>query len=214
MTLLDEALDLARSAALEAGELLLSQLGRLVVEEIGSKSAARDLVTAADLASERLIVRRIRERFGDHAIEAEEEVHEQRRDGLRWLVDPLDGTVNFVHGIPCFCVSIAMYDGDVPQVAVVHAPRLGETFCATRGGGATLNGKPIRVSSATGALGLCARDRLSLPSGRAGERQPRELHGGLPRGARPAAVGLGRAGSGLHGRWPLRRILGTALGRP
>jgi myo-inositol-1(or 4)-monophosphatase len=154
LSLLDDALEVARGAALEAGEILLAHLGRLDPAEVGSKSAARDLVTAADVASERHIVRRIRERFAGHAIEAEEEVHDAARDGLRWLVDPLDGTVNFVHGIPCFSVSIAMYDGDVPEVAVVHAPKLGETFCAVRGAGATLGGERIRVSRAA-ALGDC-----------------------------------------------------------
>ena len=154
MSELDDVLDVAHTAALEAGEILLSHLGRLSRDEIGSKSAARDLVTAADVASERHIVRRIRERFPGHAIEAEEEVHDTDRSGPRWLVDPLDGTVNFVHGIPCFCVSIAMYDADVPQVAVVHAPKLGETFCAVLGRGTTLNGERVRVSDAA-ELGDC-----------------------------------------------------------
>src|SRR5262249_47287964 len=70
----------------------------------------------------------------------------------RWFIDPLDGTVNFVHQIPAFAVSIALYSGVEPEVAVVHLPRLGETFTAARGDGARLNGAAIRVS---GASELC-----------------------------------------------------------
>jgi myo-inositol-1(or 4)-monophosphatase len=147
-------LQFAQAAAEEAGGVLLDHLGRLEVGQVASKSARRDLVTAADLASERLLVARLRERFPDHAIEAEEQTQDARGDDgeLRWFLDPLDGTVNFVHGLPAFAVSMALWRGDTPEVAVVHAPRLGETFCALRGGGATLDGKPIRVS-ATAALG-------------------------------------------------------------
>jgi len=148
------ALEVAREAALEAGRVLLEHFGHLQAGEIGSKSAARDLVTAADLASERAIVARLRARFPEHAIEAEEETHDapSAEGGLRWFIDPLDGTVNFVHQLPIFAVSIALYRGGVPEVAVVHAPKLGETFTATRGGGAQLDGRGIRISS-TSALG-------------------------------------------------------------
>lgn len=145
---LERALSVAREAALEAGALLLEHFGRLVPSEIGSKSAARDLVTSADVASERAIVARLRAAFPEHAIEAEEETHDRERDGddLRWFLDPLDGTVNFVHGLPVFAVSIALYRGPTPLAAVVHAPRLAETFTATRGSGARRNGEPISVS--------------------------------------------------------------------
>jgi len=147
-----QALELARTVAIEAGELLLGHYGRLNGAEIRSKSAARDLVTAADVASERHIVERIRAEFPGHAIEAEEEVHELGANGPRWLIDPLDGTVNFVHNIPCFCVSIALYVGNMPLCAVVHAPVLRETFCASVGRGATLNGHPLAVTG-TAKLG-------------------------------------------------------------
>ena len=147
---LQHALAVARGAALEAGELLLAQQGKLVAGEIATKSAARDLVTKVDLACERAIVARLRAAFPGHAIEAEEEVRDARDDERpRWFVDPLDGTVNFVHGLAAFGVSIALYRGREPQVGVVHLPRLCETFCALRGGGATLDGRAIHVSSAT-----------------------------------------------------------------
>lgn len=142
-------LRVARAAALEAGELLMQHFGHLAQSQIRSKTAARDLVTQADLSSERLLVERLRGAFPDHAIEAEEEVRDpDTAERPRWFIDPLDGTVNFVHGLPAFAVSMALYARGRPEVAVVHLPRLGETFCAVRGGGAELDGMPIHVSSA------------------------------------------------------------------
>ncbi len=141
-----EILSVAHEAALEAGEILLTHFGHLEASEIGTKGVARDLVTAADLASERLLVARLRAAFPDHAIEAEEEVCDSASDRPRWFLDPLDGTINFVHRLPCFAVSMGLYSGGVPEVAVVHAPRLGETFHATRGGGAWQGERRIAVS--------------------------------------------------------------------
>ncbi len=146
--ILKEAVDSAR----EAGDVLMQHFGRLSSAQIGSKDVARDLVTAADVASERAIVARLRARFPSHEIEAEEETKDETRGGLRWFLDPLDGTINFVHELPAFCVSLALYDGTTPEVAVVHAPRLGETFWAVRGGGAFLDGRRLRVST-TDTLG-------------------------------------------------------------
>ncbi len=134
----EEACAVALAAAREAGELLTNALGSFDRSRIARKSSARDLVTAADVASERCLVGRLRARFPRHAIEAEEEVRDEPGAGPRWFLDPLDGTVNFVHELPCFAVSMALYAGAVPEVAVVHAPRLGETFHAVRGGGAFL----------------------------------------------------------------------------
>jgi myo-inositol-1(or 4)-monophosphatase len=127
----------------------------LQAAQVRSKGVRRDLVTEADLASERLLVGRLREAFPDHAIEAEEETRDERtgRDAddprPRWFLDPLDGTINFVHEIPCFAVSMGLYLRGQPQVAVVHAPRLAETFTALRGEGAFLNGRRLRVSQAS-----------------------------------------------------------------
>ncbi len=151
---LQQALAVARSAAGEAGEILLRTRGHLSEAQISSKSAARDLVTEVDIECERAIVKRLRAAFPTHAIEAEEEVRDRgdAAAGPRWYVDPLDGTVNFVHGIPCFCVSIALYIDGVGELGVVHAPALGESFHALRGRGAFLNDRPIRVSQ-TSTLG-------------------------------------------------------------
>jgi myo-inositol-1(or 4)-monophosphatase len=146
----------ARSVALEAaraaGEVLMGHLGRLDPARLGRKSAARDLVTEADLAAERVLVERLRAALPGHAIESEEAVKDAASAGPRWFLDPLDGTVNFVHRVPCFAVSLGLFVDGEPEVAVVHAPRLGETFHAVRGGGAFLGQERITVSDC-GSLG-------------------------------------------------------------
>jgi myo-inositol-1(or 4)-monophosphatase len=151
---LEAILGVAESAAREAGVILLEHYGHLDRAAIRSKSAARDLVTAADIASERALVARLRAAFPGHAIEAEEEVKDAADDRPRWFLDPLDGTVNFVHGIPAFSVSMGLFLGRKPLVAVVHVPKLGETFTARAGGGAFLDGRAIHVSDAE-TLGEC-----------------------------------------------------------
>jgi myo-inositol-1(or 4)-monophosphatase len=142
-------LALAVEAARAAGEVILgldslrpaSQRGRAP-----RMKGPRDPVTEADLASERLLVPRLRAAVPQAAVVAEEETHERAGDGLAWYVDPLDGTVNFSQAHPFFAVSLALYRGPEPLVAVVHAPRLRETFAARAGGGATLNGEALAVS--------------------------------------------------------------------
>ena len=83
------------------------------------------MVTDLDVASERLLVEKIRGVFPGHAIEGEEEVLDPLElKGYRWILDPLDGTINFVHGLPAFAVSVALYEDDEPLVGVIHAPLL------------------------------------------------------------------------------------------
>ena len=146
------ALDVAKAAALEAGAGLVRARGEVERVAASSKSSARDLVTAADLASEKAIVARLRAAYPDHAIEAEEETRDAHDERPRWFVDPLDGTVNYVHGLPLYCVSIALWHGGAPLVGVVHAPSLGETWEAARGLGTRRDGLPVRCSS-TATLG-------------------------------------------------------------
>ncbi len=142
--LLAFAVETARSA----GEVIAQHdLGQPHAAPDVTMKGLRDPVTVADLAAERHIVSRIRAAYPANAIFAEEETRDTRRDGLTWYVDPLDGTVNFSQAHPFYAVSIALYDGPTPLVGVVHAPRLGETFAAGRGLGATLNGMPLQVSS-------------------------------------------------------------------
>lgn len=125
-------LDLAR----RAGESLLERFRQqdLAVDFKGP----RDLVTEADLAAESLIKAGLREHFGSVSVLAEENPDAEPRDpnAPLWIVDPLDGTTNFAHGHPLFAVSIALCENDRPQLAVTHAPALGETYAAARGQGA------------------------------------------------------------------------------
>ena len=148
---LEAARDVMLAAARESGEILMSYYGRLDATRMGRKSSVRDLVTEADVASERHLVKRVRAALPGHAIEAEEEVQDEIVDPKqpRWFLDPLDGTVNFVHSLPIFAVSAGLWVENEPQVAVVHLPVLGETFHAIRGGGAFLGEQAIQASSAT-----------------------------------------------------------------
>lgn len=135
-------LSVAREAAAEAAAIILAREGAAQVREKG----LRDLVTAVDEAAERAILARIREHFPDDEVLAEESAEEARHDGRRWIVDPIDGTVNFIHGHPFTCVSICFADRRGPAVGVVHAPLLEEVYHAVRGGGAFLNGRPLHVT--------------------------------------------------------------------
>lgn len=139
--MLDFAVDVAR----RAGTLLHEGLSR--PREIKFKGAI-DLVTEMDVAAEKLILEAIRERFPDHAVLAEESgASEATTSGYKWVVDPLDGTTNYAHGLPIFCVSIGLEKDGEPVLGVIYAPVLGEMYAAEAGKGATLNGQPIRVSA-------------------------------------------------------------------
>jgi myo-inositol-1(or 4)-monophosphatase len=137
-------LHVALSAAAEGASLILAREGASAVRE---KERA-DLVTAVDEAVERLVTERLRSAFPDDAVVAEEFSASAGGQPRRWILDPVDGTTNFVHGHPFVCVSLALEDEEGLAVAVIHAPYLGEVYHALRGGGAFLNGTPIRVSSA------------------------------------------------------------------
>jgi myo-inositol-1(or 4)-monophosphatase len=114
--------------------------------DVAAKSSATDPVSDADRAGERLIVDRLRSARPDDGLLGEEQTDRRGTSGLRWLVDPLDGTVNFLYGRPTWSVSIACVDEDGPLVGVVHQPALDETFHAVRGGGAHLDGRPLAVT--------------------------------------------------------------------
>ncbi len=115
------------------------------------KKGRIDLVTEADLASEKAIVDTIRAHFPDHSILAEESGWTEGNGQATWIIDPLDGTTNFAHNLPVFAVSIAWAEGGVLRHGTVFNPVRGELFRASAGSGATLNDRPIRVS-ATAAL--------------------------------------------------------------
>ncbi len=138
-------LNFAKETAVQAGNILLEKFGKKI--DI-SKKGEIDLVTEADLASEKFIIERIKTRYPLHAILAEESGDAVLiGDGdWKWIIDPLDGTTNYAHGYPCFCVTIAVeYDGEI-VIAVTYDPTRDELFAAERGGGASLNNKTISVS--------------------------------------------------------------------
>lgn len=137
----------AIEAVVRAGDMQLAQLGRDIQV---SKKGAIDLVTEVDLAVERMFRDLIAERFPDHQILAEElGGADVAPEGPCWVFDPIDGTTNYAHGVPIFCASLALEIGGVPHVAAVYDPNRRELFTAERGGGAFLNGKPLRVSAAS-----------------------------------------------------------------
>ena len=142
---------IAEQVALEAGALLKDAYGRVAARE----KRPGDLVTDADLASQRLIAARLLDAFPDHTLLAEEEgVGPDPSRPFRWVVDPLDCTINFAHGFPFWCVSIALEHEGRLVAGVVHNPLSGETFSASERQGATRNGQALRVSGAN-TLGAC-----------------------------------------------------------
>jgi myo-inositol-1(or 4)-monophosphatase len=137
----DELLALATGVAHEAGAGLREFFGRALA--ISAKSTPTDLVSEADVSTERLIRARLETARPDDAIMGEEGDDRPGTSGLRWVVDPLDGTVNFLFGIPQWCVSIACEDSRGAVAGVVFDPMRGETWAASRDGAATLDGAPI-----------------------------------------------------------------------
>jgi myo-inositol-1(or 4)-monophosphatase len=129
--------------AREAGHLLMTYFERHIGFEYKGDV---DLVTEADRASEKLIVQRIREAFPSHDVVGEEGTRKDTGSEFRWYVDPLDGTTNFAHGYPVFCVSLGVESSGAVIAGVLYDPTRDELFTAEKGKGATLNGRPIQVS--------------------------------------------------------------------
>lgn len=136
-------LNFAIRVAKDAGALLRDRVGTTI--DISHKGSI-DLVTDVDLASEKLIREAIATYYPRHEILAEEGGLTESKSEYRWIVDPLDGTTNYAHGYPMFCVSIALEQAGEVVAGVVYDPMREELFTAERGGGATLNNRPIRVS--------------------------------------------------------------------
>ncbi|KAG9443615.1 hypothetical protein H6P81_014955 [Aristolochia fimbriata] len=145
---LAEFLDTAVEAAKAAGEII--RKGFHLKKNVEHKGQV-DLVTETDKACEDLIFNRLKQKFPDHKFIGEETSAEfgtaELTDDPTWMVDPLDGTTNFVHGYPFVCVSIGLSIAKVPTVGVVYNPIMNELFTGIRGQGAFLNGNPIKVSS-------------------------------------------------------------------
>jgi myo-inositol-1(or 4)-monophosphatase len=141
-------LNFAIETAREAGQILLEKFGRKI--EV-SKKADINLVTEADLASEKFIVEKIRSYYPKHSILAEESGESnvlvvEGESRWKWIIDPLDGTTNYAHGYPCFCVTLAVEHNDEIVIGVTFDPTRNEMFAAEKGKGATLNNRKISVS--------------------------------------------------------------------
>lgn len=140
-------LNFAIQTAREAGNLLLEKFGKITSV---TKKGDINLVTEADLASEALIIERIKSFHPKHSVLAEESGEAVVIGGdssWKWIIDPLDGTTNYAHGYPCFCVTIALEHAGEIVVGVTYDPTRDEMFAAEKGSGASLNHKPISVSA-------------------------------------------------------------------
>jgi myo-inositol-1(or 4)-monophosphatase len=141
-------LNIAIEAAKEAGKYLKYSVGKVKSVEI-KKGEERNLVSEIDKTSEEKIIRIIKRHYPSHAILAEESGASSTSADYKWVIDPLDGTTNFLHGLPIFCVTIAVeYRGEI-VAGVVYDPNLEELFTAEKGSGAFLNGKRMKVSQST-----------------------------------------------------------------
>jgi myo-inositol-1(or 4)-monophosphatase len=141
-----ELLEAAKQIACQAGCYIIESMSGL--RQVDYKGRA-NLVTSVDRGSEEIIVQAIRQRYPDHAVLAEETGANACRSDYRWIIDPIDGTTNFVHDYPFFCVSIAVQYRQETVVAVVYDPTRDELFSALKGHGAWLNEQPIHVSKTT-----------------------------------------------------------------
>lgn len=137
-------LQIAKKLANDAGQLAVEYQKKGV--KVHSKGEHNNKVTDADKAVEAFIVKTIRDNFPDHGIISEESEVIHGNSEYKWIIDPIDGTSNFIHGLPMFCISIAVIKNGKPIIGVIEIPRTKETFWAKHGHGAHLNNKKIYVS--------------------------------------------------------------------
>jgi myo-inositol-1(or 4)-monophosphatase len=181
-------LELAQRAARAAGEVLLSYYGR-APEGLESKTSATDPVSDADREAERVIRELLEAERPDDGLMGEEGSRSPAPSGRRWIVDPLDGTVNFLYGLRAWGVSIALEDEEGLAVGVVFNPVSGECFEAERGKGATVNAEPIHV---TGCRSL---DRAMVATGFSYESERRADQAEILVSLLPRIRDLRRAGA-------------------
>jgi myo-inositol-1(or 4)-monophosphatase len=156
---------------------------------VGTKSSQTDMVSEADREAETAIAELLRAERPDDALIAEEGAGDEGTSGRRWVVDPLDGTTNYLYRFPAWCVSVALEDEEGGLAGVVHNPLADETFRAARGGGADLNGEPIVVNDHDDlATALVATGFGYDPDVRAGQAE-------VVRGVLPRVRDLRRAGA-------------------
>ena len=181
-------LELAERAALAAGEVLLGWYGR-PPEGVASKSSATDLVSDADREAERTIRELLESERPDDGLLGEEGSHHRAESGRRWIVDPLDGTINFLYGFPAWAVSVALEDEDGLAVGIVHSPVSGETFRAVRGEGAHLGERRLSVREPV------ALDQALVATGFSYEPARRAIQADVMRELLPRARDIRRAGA-------------------
>ena len=150
-----DAVKVAVEAALTAGKIQTEHADK--IKNISEKDGVRgDVVTEVDILCEKEIIGRIQSTFPNHAILAEESGDSKGNAKSKWIIDPLDGSLNYSHGYPCYCVSIGLEHNGEPVVGVIYNPNLDELFVAEKGQGAALNGNPIKVST----IGTLAKSLL------------------------------------------------------
>lgn len=135
--------------AREAGDFQLRELQDFELSRIEKKGRTNDLVSYVDKETEKLLIEGLKRLVPDAGFETEEGTIEQAQSGLRWVIDPLDGTTNFLHKLPLFSISIALVNNDQLLIGVVHEPSRNECFYAWKDGGAYMNGEKIETSKIT-----------------------------------------------------------------
>ncbi len=176
----DELLTLATGLATRAGRMVRDGRASDGIGDTVTKSSSTDVVTAFDRASEAMIVHGILDARPDDGIIGEEGTDSPGTSGVRWLIDPIDGTTNFLYGLPGYAVSIAASSDDGTEVGVVYIPATDELFTAVRGRGSRLNGAPIHCSTTTDlSLALVASGFSYVPDRR--RRQAQRMAALLPR---------------------------------
>ena len=164
-TSISERLNFTINLARQAGEVGMTHFRHLDKLEIEQKGH-QDLVSNADRELEDIIRDAIAETYPDDGIVGEEYGRVKTKSGYTWIIDPIDGTANFVSGIPAWCVVIACVDATGAVVGVTHEPSVGETFAAARGMGTKLNGQPLKVSAsqslAKGSMGCGFSNRTEV----------------------------------------------------
>lgn len=133
----------------EVGLFLKTEQDYILEADIEFKGRTNDLVSRADKEAETLFVEALERLIPEAGFIAEEGTSTKKGERYNWIIDPLDGTTNYLYGIPCYCTSVALIDGDVLVLGVIYDPEQDECFSAVKGHGAQLNGEPIRVSRQT-----------------------------------------------------------------
>jgi myo-inositol-1(or 4)-monophosphatase len=186
MSLAMELLNLAESIALKAGSLLVNRPSKFDLDE---KSGVFDFATQMDHESEKLIVSEILAARPNDGLIGEEGANRESKSGVTWVIDPIDGTVNYLYDIPGWCISIAAKDRDGGLAGVVYSPATQSLWKAHRGGGAFLNGNPIKCNDPV------ALNRALVGSGFAYDLEKRKIQAALIARLLPEIRDLRRLGA-------------------